>query len=582
MKSVLGKIYKLAFRINPAYFILVILQALITSAISLFNALYISYIIELVTQYEFSEAAKRVIFLILLDLMLNFVLKLLDKYIYYQNEITSIKIFEKLVIHITKVEYQNVENAHYQEVIQNAKFGIYSQDALSTSLNLTKRILSSIITIITLISSIAIMEPIILLVIGIGFIITIIINNISYKKAMKLYKEIVPNNRKMSYFEGCLVSPEHQKDLRLYSLKDMLQGHTETFFNKFQDDYIGLCKKQGIFSAISSFVNYLQLGIIYLITAYKSFLSTTISVASFTLQINLATNLFSSLNSGYASFTELITFRNFLKPIAELLELEEASSLATEELKDVNTIEFRDVSFKYPNTDITILDKVSFKINKGEKIALVGLNGAGKSTIVKLICRLYDNYEGDILINNKSIKEYNIDSYYEAISTVFQDYGLFAVSLKDNILLGKDKDLTNILDELGLTEVIDKLPDKIDSNYTKAFSENGVELSGGETQKIAIARALVRNSSFLILDEPTSALDPIAEANIYSNFKDLADNKTAIYISHRLASAIFCDKVLVLDGGKIVDFAPHNTLMKKKDSLYAKLFNLQKENYKLD
>ena len=237
--------------------------------------------------------------------------------------------------------------------------------------------------------------------------------------------------------------------------------------------------------------------------------------------------------------------------------------------------------FTYPRTTSKILDNVSFKINKGEKISVVGLNGAGKTTIVKLICRLYKINEGEILVNGANIDHYNYSSYISKISAVFQDFKLFAYSIKENILNedGDEKEAYQIACKVGLKEKIDKLDDGINSLYSKSFDEKGIELSGGECQKVAIGRALHSKSSLIILDEPTSALDPIAEAEIYSAFNNLVQNKTALYISHRMSSSVFCDKVLILNNGKVEDFAPHKELIKKKDSLYYKLFTSQAKNY---
>lgn len=240
------------------------------------------------------------------------------------------------------------------------------------------------------------------------------------------------------------------------------------------------------------------------------------------------------------------------------------------------------MTFSYPKTKKVILNDISFKVNKGEKISVVGLNGAGKTTIVKLLCLLYDVNQGEIIVNGKEIHSYNTVSYMKLISAVFQDYKLFAYSILENIRPGISlEEAKKLCSEVGIADKIESLPYQYESTMKKGFDEKGIELSGGQQQKIAIARALANEGSLLILDEPTSALDPLAEAEIYENFNELAKNKTAIYISHRMSSSIFCDKILVLDGGVITDFDSHQNLMKKKDSLYYKLFTTQAKNYQV-
>ena len=229
---------------------------------------------------------------------------------------------------------------------------------------------------------------------------------------------------------------------------------------------------------------------------------------------------------------------------------------------------------------------MSFSIHKGEKISIVGLNGAGKSTLVKLICRMYKADSGEIKINGKDIYDYDYMSYMKGIAAVFQDYRLFNFTIAENISCqdkSADKDkISRLIDEVGLSEKIASLKEGISSRFGKEYDKNGIEMSGGEGQKIAIARALYKDSSMVILDEPASALDPISEAEIYEKFNSLVEDKTAIYISHRMSSSVFCDRILIIDGGSVEDFDTHENLMKKTDSLYYKLFNSQAENYRLE
>jgi len=222
------------------------------------------------------------------------------------------------------------------------------------------------------------------------------------------------------------------------------------------------------------------------------------------------------------------------------------------------------------------LDNITFEIREGEKISIVGLNGAGKSTIVKLLCRLYRPDSGTIYINDMDIFEYEHISYLANLAAVFQDFKLFNFSIQENITckpVGVDNEKVNkILDEVEIREKIESLPKGIQTLFGKEYDIEGVEFSGGQSQKIAIARVLYKDASLVILDEPTSALDPIAEAEIYENFNKMVGDKTAVYISHRMSSSVFCDRILVLNNGRIEAYDTHKKLRENKEGLYYKLF----------
>lgn len=250
------------------------------------------------------------------------------------------------------------------------------------------------------------------------------------------------------------------------------------------------------------------------------------------------------------------------------------------------TLVFDNVSFKYPQTDKFILKNASFIIEKGKHYALVGINGSGKTTISKLITGLYDNYEGKILLNGKELKTYSPGELKAIISVVYQDFAKYAISLKDNILIGnvnitdeneKQQALTDALKALNLTEYVANLKDKENTILGK-IKENGVDLSGGQWQKIAIARSLVNNSSIKILDEPTAALDPISESQIYEEFEKISYGNTTIFISHRLGSTKLADMIYVLDNGKVAESGSHEELLEKNE-LYAQMYNSQKSWY---
>ena len=240
------------------------------------------------------------------------------------------------------------------------------------------------------------------------------------------------------------------------------------------------------------------------------------------------------------------------------------------------------MGFRYSGSDTWALRDVNLTLKPETKLAVVGENGAGKTTFVKLLTRLYDPTEGVIMMDGIPIQEYDYDSYMSAFSAVFQDYRLFSFSLEENVTLASTADerrVENILRRVGLGEKLDDLPKGIHTAVYKNFDENGFEPSGGEGQRIALARALYKDAPIVVMDEPTAALDPRAEFELYQHFNELTKGKTAVYISHRLSSTRFCDEIMVFADGRIVERGTHEELM-KREGVYAELFKMQAQFYK--
>jgi len=295
------------------------------------------------------------------------------------------------------------------------------------------------------------------------------------------------------------------------------------------------------------------------------------------------------LSGGISSFGSIIgNMRGnapFLVSVFEYLDIPNRmyqGSLPVEKRRD-NEYEFafHNVSFKYPGSDNYALKNVSFNFKIGSRLAVVGMNGSGKTTMIKLLCRLYDPTEGTITLNGIDIRKYDYLEYLSVFSVVFQDFQLFAYRLGENVAGCADYDADRVwecLEKAGFGERLASLPKGMDTYLYKNFDKEGVEISGGEAQKIALARALYKDAPFVILDEPTAALDPIAEAEIYSRFNDIVRDKTTIYISHRLSSCRFCDEIVVFDHGEVVQQGSHEALV-AKDGKYAELWNAQAQYY---
>ena len=276
----------------------------------------------------------------------------------------------------------------------------------------------------------------------------------------------------------------------------------------------------------------------------------------------------------------------YLRTVFEFLDLTNdmyQGSLTTEKRSDREyDVEFRHVSFRYPGSGNWALKDVNLKFKVGERLAVVGPNGSGKTTMIKLLCRMYDPTEGEILLNGINIRKYDYDQYLAIFSVVFQDFQLLSQPLGENVAGAMEYDrkrARNALETAGLAGRLESLPQGLDTYLYRDFDTSGVEVSGGEAQKIAIARALYKDAPFIVLDEPTAALDPIAEAEVYAGFDTLIEDRTAIYISHRLSSCKFCDRIAVFENGSIVQSGTHEGLLAEAGGTYERLWEAQAQYY---
>ena len=343
--------------------------------------------------------------------------------------------------------------------------------------------------------------------------------------------------------------------------------------------------KMGVYASLGVCITTLTTGMIYLFTCLKA-MGGAFGVGSITQYVGAVTALSKNIGDLFRTWGTVKSNAAFLKPVYQLLDIPNSmyqGSLTTEKRSDRKyEVEFRNVSFRYPGSEQWALHNVNLRFRVGERMAVVGENGSGKTTFIKLLCRLYDPQEGQILLNGIDIRKYRYDDYMHIFSVVFQDFQLISQPLGDNVAgscrYDREK-VETVLRKVGFGERLDRMPNGLDTVLYRDFSETGVELSGGEAQKVAIARALYKDSPFIILDEPTAALDPIAEAEIYARFNEIAQDKTTIYISHRLSSCRFCDEILVFDGGKIVQQGNHDSLIADVDGKYNRLWQAQAQYY---
>lgn len=582
VKHPVMKFIKFSFKADKKYYFLVLLNCIINALLTVFNSYSLSLIIATCEKGDYTSSLYIGGAIALINVLFYFLCKLLSSRIEIETQVMNNRVNEELCYILTRVEFQAIEDPYYLELTERAKQAIENQGCIFGFISSLASLLQGIITLFGLMAVILTFDYIVLIIIFVSFVIFTGLTLLSLKTQVKFFNDLIPINRRFGYYLTILTEPRYGKDFRFYPIGRFMNKKFEDYGDEQAKYFKRFGNILGLVGAAQSVLKVIENILIYSYLILKT-IKNSLPVSKFSLFISCALSFSSVIESMVNTSTSFLRYSQYVAPIMELVELplpvEKKDAIPFE--GEIETIEFRNVSFTYPRTTSKILDNVSFKINKGEKISVVGLNGAGKTTIVKLICRLYKINEGEILVNGVNIDHYNYSSYISKISAVFQDFKLFAYSIKENILNedGDEKEAYQIACKVGLKEKIDKLEDGINSLYSKSFDEKGIELSGGECQKVAIGRALHSKSSLIILDEPTSALDPIAEAEIYSSFNNLVQNKTALYISHRMSSSVFCDKVLILNNGKVEDFAPHKELIKKKDSLYYKLFTSQAKNY---
>lgn len=407
-----------------------------------------------------------------------------------------------------------------------------------------------------------------------------LVNKLSYKAMM----ENVEGNRRFGYFYTVCNDYQMGKDIRLFAMQKMLISYQE-------NDKYGVNKTWEQFATSQKAI---QIGIafVYVFLSFVAYsflglkaLYGLIGVGTAVAYAGAVTLLASGLESIVEGIASSSLNSDYLQNYFLYLSYGDTMVYGTNKLdlaKPVS-LEFSHVSFTYPNQKEKALDDVSLTIHPGEKLAIVGVNGAGKTTLMKLVCRLYEPQEGEIKVNGLPLVSYDKDSCEKLYAIVFQDFKLFSFSIKDNVAATANGDEPKVIEALKKADIYNRVlafPEGINTILYNKNDENGIEISGGEAQKIAIARALYKNSPLVILDEPTSALDPKSEAEIYENFGTLVQGKTAVFISHRMSSTQFCDNIAVINQGHLAEYGNHKTLLALKDGLYKKMWDAQAQYYK--
>ena len=473
----------------------------------------------------------------------------------------------------SKLENANREAGHRPVEIMRSTFTVISK-------------LISMLGFVVILISVSWWAPIFIILLSLP---TTIISFIYRRKTVDYMWFHSKERRQMSYYSGVLVNKDVVKEVKILGISDHLINKYKAVFAKYFGGIKSLLLGEGFWKIVSTILT-TAANCFLLIFIAKRVFDGEIQIGDYTLYAGALNNIIAgvatiistsaTIYEGTLFINNIITYMEQPKTVVPNIE-----NPITPARHIGHTIEFKNVSFCYPGTDVYVLKDINIKIEPGQTVVLVGFNGAGKTTLIKLLTRLYDPTSGEILLDGKNIKSYDVAELYKIFGIIFQDFGKYAMSVSENIALGQidkgviEKDIELAAKQADAEKFINALPDGYNTPLMRWFEDNGIELSIGQWQKLSIARAFYSDSDILILDEPTASLDPMAEQQIFNQFDELRKDKTSIFVSHRLSSATIADKIVVLEKGAVVEIGNHHELI-KKDGHYRKMFETQAKRYK--
>ena len=599
------KSLKMTHSLNKKYIPLVVLGKILAVSQLYVSIIMGSMILEMVIGRQAVSEIMRLVFIMVISTALLIVgwwgvenvLRVMER------ELIS-KMRQAIVEHCMTLDYEVLEKKETLEMIQKAGDSINSGGGIG---NFYYNLTAFIEYFISIITSIVVLIPLFVptsekvsgltgflngwysgLILMCILIVSVVYRYLLARRMSRIgqmqFEKNIDLNRKFAYFFNLIFRYQKGKDIRLYHMQDKVLNGVVENAKEIENNGQWMAKEERPYIIWKSVINYILLLSTYVYVGLKV-ICRLISLGNVMKYVAAITRMSDSLGSMMESYNALQIKGKYTSYYYDFLNIknEKYEGTLPLEKRDDNEylLEFKDVSFHYPNQKEMVLSHVSMKFTIGEKMAIVGPNGAGKSTFIKLLCRLYDPTEGEILLNGIDIKLYDYEEYMKIFSIVFQDYQLFSFPLAENVAASIEYDSEKVkrsLIEAGFEKQLKKFKDGIYANLYQ-MKEKGIEISGGEAQKIALARALYKDAAVVILDEPTSALDPVSEFEIYKHFDEMVQGKTSIYISHRMSSCRFCNRILVFDKGKIVQQGSHEQLMSQTGELYAKLWEAQAKYY---
>jgi ATP-binding cassette subfamily B protein len=588
LKMLLGLIWKL----DPAYYLVLIFLSLTNTANTILNLFIPKILIDGLRQgWEWEKFACAIAALA----VAKYTLLQLRAYAKRQDSIHQSMLDVKFPMEFAKkvmaIDYANLEDAKVLDLKERALFPLTSYGALHQLLSSAADFFTSLFTIAGVTTILVAFSPLFTLTVTILTVIALLLSSRFMKVLKKVTESIIPINRRYGYYAEVATDPPFQKEYRIYGMHRLMIKKVNEYTDEMYTWLNNIFVTQGNTETVQAFLTGITRFVTYSYVALRVLsdqFGVRITLGDFSVLVGAAESFASAFRGVVMGMITVGQAISYLVPFSQFMSIPDTVRKGGDKIPEqLKTLSFDDVTFSYPNTDRIILDRISFDIHEGEKISIVGLNNAGKSTIVKLICRLFEPDSGRILWNGTDIREYDYEAYINEISCVFQDFQLFPFTIQENIdtkNAGKGAEQQNqqgiwkVLEEVSIKSAIEALPNKINTHLDKSLYEDATDLSGGQKQKLAIARSIYKMADLVILDEPTAALDPLAESEIYEHFNELTRSKTSIFISHRMSSSLFCDRILLLQDGRIAAFDSHENLM-KEDNLYKELFEAQAKNY---
>lgn len=572
---------------NPKIILTSIIFIVTTVAITFFTMALPSFVVNMLTQnYRVLNIVIYIALYATILMLLNLILQNISysnmEYEFIQRINNGMKIDYKIIT----TDYQNIDTSDGNDKLTKSTRAVYYNDdkGFPGIIVNSRNMLINIINLIVYSIIASTLNPFLLMVIIVTPIINIIANARRIKWIENHKDEWAKYDSKFRYLKNESLRQKNGKDIRLYKIQNWF---TDLFYNvvnlrmEWQNKELRI---QFLTEFIGRLVTLIQNILIYgyLFIMVKN----GMHIDMFILYLGVVSGIGGFIKMIFDDYTKISINNVYINDYYDFINMKEESNRgdSISNLDDETcNIKLENVCYKYPGTEKNIFTKLNLHIKKGEKIAIVGENGAGKSTLIKIICGLYQPNSGSVLINNKYKNDFNIFDYYDQFSVAFQDVDVFAFTIAQNIACTTSSNIDRnrvykCIELAGLKDKVDELKNGIDTHLTKELEDDGVLLSGGETQKLMLARALYKNGRIIILDEPTAALDPIAEGEMYQKYSSLTSDKTSIFISHRLSSTKFCDRILFMKNGEIIESGTHDELI-SLGGAYAKMFEIQSHYY---
>ena len=596
--SLLGYGLKLIWKMAPAYLPLMLINAFIKAAQPL-TVLFLSA--RILNELAGARDVRAIMIYAASVVAASFILSAIKALLTREIETTANweRLFNKIQLmeaeRFTQMDFVHIEDAKISEILarmdtQARGNGLGITNMFRFPPIVAENLFSLVISIFLLTGGLSVgvaisgwLAAVLYGVFAVGLLITVRYRTKEKLMLEDIYRVNEKANTSASYYGEYITEEQAAKDVRIYDQGEALgKLFRESFVSKSWMPFFFLEGRMGGFGlALLSVVG----GGFYLLMGLSA-LGGAATVGGIVQSVGAATAMAAAAGTLVSTCGQLYNNGAFLRPMRDFMTLPDVLIKGTKPVpgpeKHGYRFEFRNVSFRYPGTEKYALKNLDLRLNAGQRIAVVGPNGSGKTTMIKLLCRLYDPTEGEILLDGVNIKEYDYGQYIALFSVVFQDFALFPIWLGQNVAVREDYNAGRVkacLEGAGFSERLSSMAEGLDTILYKTFDEGGTQVSGGEAQKIALARALYKDAPVVVLDEPTAALDPIAEYEVYSTFDKTIGDKMAVFISHRLSSCRFCHDIAVFDNGSLVQRGDHGSLLGNKNGLYYELWNAQAQHY---